>query len=96
MSIKLHDFILLLQDKAKVVESVFTRIAKVKKKSDTKRERPDNNRDLYWDIYRTDPLVGACIDFTISFVLGGGMDVRLFNDDGVEVNVKELDGIVRR
>ena len=46
MSIKLHDFILLLQDKAKVIETVFDRIAKVKQKSDTKRERPAAERDL--------------------------------------------------
>ena len=96
MKATLHDFILLLQDKAKVIDTVFTRLAKVKKKSDTKRERPDAERDLYWDIYRTDPLVGACVDFTISFVLGGGMDVRLFNDDGEEVTVTEFDSIVRR
>jgi len=93
---KLKQYILqLAADKIEAVDT-YVRKANVKNKEGIEKERPDNNRSLYWAIYRTDAIVGACIDFTISFVIGAGMNVTVVDRDGEEVNIPEFNSIIRK
>lgn len=95
--INIKDAILVLADKRKAInETDWIPKANVKKSKKTERERPDGNTDLYWDIYRTDPLVGACIDYCISFVGGAGISITVIDREGNEVDVPELDEIIRK
>ena len=81
----------------KEIETVETKpMSNVKKGKGKERERPIDNRDLYWSIFRTDPLVGACIEFTKSFIIGAGLKVTLVDLDGNEVVVPEFNDIIRR
>ena len=92
----LRNYILRLAEKVLDADDDYKKKSMVKKKKEVERERPDNNRDLYWDIYRTDAIVGALTDFKISFVLGAGMKVAIFDENGAEVNVPEFNQILRR
>ncbi len=91
---KFGNFSLTLADKT---DEVIQRIKSVVKKSrEVERERPDGNTELYWQIYNTDAIVGACIDFTDMFVIGTGMVVTVIDEDGNEVKVPEFDSIIRK
>lgn len=94
---KAIDYILSLAGKDNMQdEVVYTKKSNVKRSASVERQRPDGDHELYWDIYRTDPIAGASVDFTISFVLGAGIDVTVVDLDGVEVKLPEFDAIVRK
>jgi len=74
MKFNIKDAILVLAD-IKKVETVESKpMSNVKKGKGKERERPIDNRDLYWDIFRTDPLVGWRV-----YEEGG----RTFGEDGI-------------
>lgn len=88
------NIVLSLTDKK---EEVVKRIKSVVKKSrEVERERPDGDTELYWKIYNTDAIVGACIDFTDMFVIGTGMDVTIVDEQGNEVDIPDFKSIVRK
>lgn len=59
----------------------------VKKKSAQKREKPDIDFQYLEDTYRNDPIVGLAIDYTISFAIGGGINIRVYDKDGREQDI---------
>jgi hypothetical protein len=92
MNIK--DFILNLAEDTK--DNAIAKLsARVRRSKGTERERPNRNSTLYWDIYRTDALAGAGIDYTINFVCGAGFDVRILDDEGNEQDLPWFDKMLR-
>jgi hypothetical protein len=77
-------------------ELVAKSLAKVRKTDGKDKERPERDSDLYWSIYKTDPLAGAGIDYTIDFVVGAGFTVKLYDDDGNEQIIPEFQKIIRQ
>lgn len=89
----IRNFILRLQED--VEETVAKLSARVRRSSGTERERPDGNSKLYWDIYRTDALAGAGIDYTTNFVVGAGFDVFVYDDNGDQQELPWFNKIIR-
>lgn len=96
MKFNIKDALLVLADKKKVEIIESKPMSNVKKGKGKERERPIDDRDLYWNIFRTDPLVGACIEFTKSFIIGAGLKVTVVDRDGNEQDIPEFNDIIRR